>query len=60
MEKSGNYKLKIIDVYGNLIRQKFFSGKTVQENDLELSSGIYFYEIIADKEIVRQGKLIRE
>ena len=40
MEKSGNYKLKIIDVYGNLLRQKFFSGKTVQENDLELSSGI--------------------
>ncbi len=48
----------LFDVNGRLVRRAYFSGNTFQFQRNGLQSGIYFYHIISNTELIFGGKLI--
>lgn len=52
--------LKIIDLYGNVKRTLMFTGKKLEIDREELSSGIYFFQIIDKNHYISTKKVILE
>ncbi len=53
-----NGKLLILDAMGRTISQKTFSGNVFRLKGNELNSGLYFYQIVDDEELIVTGKLM--
>lgn len=57
--EQGFYQLKITDYTGKLIDNINFTGKQYTYKNKHLSTGLYFYEIINQKNVKSRGKLVR-
>jgi hypothetical protein len=51
---------ELFDVNGNIVREFYFTGNSADVERKNLSSGIYFYQILSGNKIITTGKIIAE
>jgi hypothetical protein len=49
----------VYDITGRIINQQLFSNE-ITLNTMQLTKGVYFYEVINDKCVIKNGKIIKE
>lgn len=60
MSKNDQWEIKIMDVFGKLIKQTECLEQQSIINTKELPKGVYFYTLVNNKGVVQNGKLISQ
>lgn len=55
---SGNYSVNLYDVTGRIVLNQSISNNN-SINTISIAKGIYFYEIVNNKKIIKKGKVIK-
>lgn len=57
-DKTSNFEFKLFNILGEEVMKTTLSEQTTSLNTQNLISGIYFYKVIIDNEMIQSGKLI--
>lgn len=58
-EQSMNYQLTVVNAIGQQVLSMNYNGNVIRLDASTLSSGMYFYRLVSNRELVSSGKLIK-